>query len=666
MRELQFNGSWEGWRNVARKALAASLVPAQVTWRAGVGAQGSLLDVAMGEHPAPAEWMPSAVPRAFLTLGADVACSRSPSPWDALYRVLWRLTHGERHLLDVYVDEDVHALHRMAKAVRREGHKLRAFVRFRLVEAGGAEPRYIAWFEPAHDVLAREAPFFARRFPSMAWSILTPGLCAHGDGGVLGYTPGVSRELAPVGDDLETLWRTYYAHTFNPARVKPRMMRAEMPVRYWKYLPEASLIAPLLRDAPGRVQRMIEQQQALAAPPRFPVLPSRTGAGAMVRGGPPDREYATAAPAHRHPSPAPIIAPVRLLAPAGPPALHDEGAAAAAERSDRARRLLALRGCTPGSSPLAAADVRIGTASWTDPTMTAAGVFYPAEARDARTRLEYYASRFSLVEVDATYYALPSLRVASAWAERTPAHFIFDVKAHALMTGHATSVARLPRNLREALPDRLRRASMVRTDELPPELVDEVWRRFTSALAPLQHAGKLGALLLQMPRTFHASADNERTLDRLRERAGALECAVEFRHASWLDGDARRTRTLDRLRAHELAFVMVDAPPGFATSMPAITAVTCDRLAVVRLHGRRQETWERPVSVVSERYRYLYDATELAGWVPRIIDVAQRTQGVHVIMNNCHANYGTSNADEITALLVEFDLERRLLAGARS
>ena len=103
------------------------------------------------------------VPRAFLTLGADVACSRSPAPWDALYRVLWRLTHGERHLLDVYVDEDVHALHRMAKAVRREGHKLRAFVRFRLVEGADAAPRYVAWFEPLHDVLPREAPFFARR-----------------------------------------------------------------------------------------------------------------------------------------------------------------------------------------------------------------------------------------------------------------------------------------------------------------------------------------------------------------------------------------------------------------------------------------------------------------------------------------------------------------------
>ncbi len=106
---------------------------------------------------------------------------------------------------------------------------------------------------------------------------------------------------------------------------------------------------------------------------------------------------------------------------------------------------------------------------------------------------------------------------------------------------------------------------------------------------------------------------------------------------------------------------MVDAPAGFATSMPPVAAVTSERLAVVRMHGRRRATWETPVPLVSERYRYLYDAGELGEWVPRIIDVAQRTQDVHVLMNNCHANYGTSNADEITALLVEFDLERRRL-----
>ena len=623
LRELAFDGSWLGWRAAARQALAGGLAPARVAWRAGDGAQGSLLseEIASGGDPngasrAVPSAVPSAVPRAFLTLGEDVACCRDPAPWDALYRVLWRLTHGERSLLDVYVDEDVHALHRMAKAVRREGHKLRAFVRFRLVDAHGIAPRYVAWFEPVHDVLAREAPFFARRFPAMAWSILTPDRSAHWDGTSLEVGPGVPRADAPAGDRLEELWRTYYAHTFNPARVKPKMMRAEMPVRYWKYLPEAALIAPLLREAPARVARMLRQQRASATAP----------------------------------SPDDALPP------------HDAGIHVAARRSERARHVLTVRGFVPGASPVAGRNVRVGTASWTDPTMTAPGVFYPDDTRDARSRLAFYASRFAFVEIDATYYALPSERVARLWAERTPPNFLFDVKAHALMTGHATEAGRLPADLRAALPARTAGERMVRADELPAELLDEIWRRFLSALAPLADAGKLGALLLQLPRTHSASVDRERDLARLRARAGELPCAVEFRHASWLTGDRRTVRTLDLLRAHDLAHVMVDAPPGFATSMPAVCAVTSDRLAVVRMHGRRRDRWNTPVSTVSERYRYLYDATELGDWIPRIIDVAQRTQGVHVVMNNCHANYGTCNADEITALLVEFDEERRRLA----
>ena len=632
-RELVFDGGFPGWRAAARAALAEQIPPSRAVWRAGPAAQGSLLGVmgatsdaaTVAGRGAPAATPP--VPRGFLALAADVACCRAPAPWDALYRVLWRLTHGERALLEVYVDPDVHALHQMAKAVRREGHKLRAFVRFRRVGTGTARERYVAWFEPAHDVLPRESPFFARRFPAMDWSILTPERSAHWDGATLTVGAGVPRADAPAGDALEELWRTYYAHTFNPARVKPKMMRAEMPVRYWKHLPEASLIAPLLREAPGRVQRMLDARGALGATPLFPVLP-RAVPGAVPRA-------------------VPLATP------------HDEGVAVASARGARARALLAERGVAPGTSPLPGARIRVGTASWTDPTMTAAGVFYPDDARDARSRLAYYASRFSLVEVDATYYALPDARMTARWAERTPAEFVFDVKAHALMTGHAAAVARLPSDLREALPAPLRSASTVRADALPRELLDEVWRRFVAAVQPLQRAGKLGAILLQLPRTCQASPVNEQRVERFRSLGGTLDLAVEFRHASWVADAARERRTLALLREQALAFVMVDAPPGFATSMPPVAAVTSDRLAVVRLHGRRRDTWERPVRVVSERYRYLYDAGELSGWVPRIVDVAQRTQGVHVLLNNCHANYGTTNADEITALLVEFDRERR-------
>ncbi|CAN5913408.1 hypothetical protein BH11GEM2_BH11GEM2_21390 [soil metagenome] len=618
MPALTFDGTWAGWREVARAALQSGAEPASVAFRAGDEAQHSLLDSLPADRPTSATRTAGIVPKAFLTLGADVACHREPTRWDTLYRVLWRITHGERHLLDVCVDDDVHRLAMMAKAVRREGHKMRAFVRFRLVGDDAGGEHYVAWFEPEEDVVRREAPFFARRFPAMRWSILTPDVCASWRDGALSFTAGVPRSAAPQGDDLESLWRTYYAHTFNPARASPKTMRAEMPRRYWKHLPEASLIAPLLRDAPARVREMMAQQRE---------------ANAVSGGARPVRDV--------------VALP------------HDEGVVVARGRSDRARKASGALGHRPATSVIAGLDVRLGTASWTDPTMTAPRVFYPDGIHTAEARLAYYASRFSLVEVDSTYYSLPSERVADLWATRTPAGFMFDIKAHALMTGHATNVNRLPADIREALPRSLADATSVRTRDLPDDVVDEIWRRFLAALRPLRDSGKLGALLLQLPRDCTPGDESESALARMRERAGADLCAVEFRHASWVTEGSRRERTLGICRDHDLAFVMVDAPPGFETSMPAMTAVTSDRLAVVRMHGRRTATWESPVSVVSERYRYLYDSAELAAWVPRIIDVAYQTQGVHVVMNNCHANYGSANADEITALVIDADWARR-------
>jgi probable DNA metabolism protein len=207
------------------------------------------------------------VPRAFLETAEAAACHADGERWALLYRVLWRLTHGEPKLMEVAVDGDVHRLLRMAKAVGREVHKMHAFVRFREVAGDECQPHYVAWFEPAHPVVERGAPFFARRFPSMRWSILTPHRCAHWDGEALRFTAGVPRSAAPTGDALEALWRTYYASIFNPARLRPGAMRAEMPKRYWRNLPEAALIPDLAADAPARVRRMIEEQH-LPRPPR--------------------------------------------------------------------------------------------------------------------------------------------------------------------------------------------------------------------------------------------------------------------------------------------------------------------------------------------------------------------------------------------------------------
>jgi DNA polymerase len=286
---VAFDPTFDGWRNAARPLLEDGVAPAAVLWEPSDDEQPALdglveeardsrrsaIAPARGEGEGSAAVVHGAprlrVPRRFFELAEAAVCHADGERWALLYRVLWRLTHGEPHLLEVAVDVDVHRLLRMEKAVRREIHKLHAFVRFRAVAADDGEPHYVAWFEPEHHVVERAAPFFAERFPSMRWSILTPRRCAHWNGEALVFTPGLPRAAAPGDDALEALWRTYYASTFNPARVRTNAMRAEMPVRYWRNLPEAAQIGELVRDAPQRVRRMVERQglpPELARPPK--------------------------------------------------------------------------------------------------------------------------------------------------------------------------------------------------------------------------------------------------------------------------------------------------------------------------------------------------------------------------------------------------------------
>jgi uncharacterized protein YecE (DUF72 family) len=331
--------------------------------------------------------------------------------------------------------------------------------------------------------------------------------------------------------------------------------------------------------------------------------------------------------------------------------VHDPGIETA-----RAR---AIAADDAGAQPIAltaAGTIRVGTSSWTDPTMTAPGVFYPADARSAEDRLAYYAAQFPLVEVDATYYALPSTRVADLWRERTPPDFTFDVKAHALMTGQPSEVKRLPKALRDALPAELAAKARVYARDLPAELRDEIWRIFKEGLAPLQEAGQLGAVFLQYPRWVFPSTENRDAILEARDRLSPLPCAVEFRHNSWLNGK-NAERTLRFLADHAIPIVMVDEPQGFRSSLPPVAAVTSPDLAIVRFHGRRTETWEARGIPTVERFRYLYGRDELAEWVPRVQHAAREARDIHVLMNNCYANYGATNAREIAALLLEAQLE---------
>jgi uncharacterized protein YecE (DUF72 family) len=324
---------------------------------------------------------------------------------------------------------------------------------------------------------------------------------------------------------------------------------------------------------------------------------------------------------------------------------HDPGFEAAADR-------LAGLGDV-NNEPIEVPDggaIRVGTASWTDPTMTAAGVFYPDAAKSAEDRLQFYASQFPLVEVDATYYALPYPKLAELWRDRTPPGFIFNIKAHALMTGQPTETKRLPKVIREALPEDLKAKPRLYARDLPEDVTEAVYHGFVDALQPLKETGKLGAILLQYPRWFFPISESRDAILESRDRLDGIEVAVEFRNGSWFN-EKNASRTLRFLEDNNLPFVMVDEPQGFKSSLPEIFAVTSQELALVRFHGRNAENWEKKGITPAERFRYLYDREQLSDWAPRIREAATKARETHVLYNNCYANYGAVNAREMAKLL---------------
>lgn len=256
-----------GFRRQARALLARGVPPAQVHWCAGPSHE----DLFAGAADAPADAGPAAasvnVPAAFLELCHDVILHREPQRFALLYRLLWRLVH-EPDLRHDPLDADMLHARVLAQAVRRDIHKMHAFVRFRQVadREDDGDPLHVAWFEPGHHIVEAVAPWFRRRFANMRWAILTPDRCVEWDRRELHLRPGASRDEAPPADAGEALWLTYYRSIFNPARLNIDMMCKEMPRRYWGNLPEARLIGPLAAQARERTANMIEQ--APAAPRR--------------------------------------------------------------------------------------------------------------------------------------------------------------------------------------------------------------------------------------------------------------------------------------------------------------------------------------------------------------------------------------------------------------
>lgn len=295
-------------------------------------------------------------------------------------------------------------------------------------------------------------------------------------------------------------------------------------------------------------------------------------------------------------------------------------------------------------------EVRVGTASWTDPTLTREADWYPSRSMSAEERLRYYADRFRVVEVDSTYYFPPTSDLAGKWVERTPADFRFDIKAYSLLTGHPTRPRSVWADVLVDLPDEHRGKGSVYLDHLPDAAVDRAWERFREALRPLDSAGKLGAVFFQFPPWFHPGPQARQVLEELPERMEGLDVAVELRNAGWF-GDGDTDRTLSLLDDLGLAYVCVDGPQGFENSVPPITAVTHPRLAVVRMHGHNRENWNRKGISPAERFRYLYSEEELEGWAPRVRELAEGTRETHVLFNNCYRDHGVRNAEQLARML---------------
>jgi uncharacterized protein YecE (DUF72 family) len=291
--------------------------------------------------------------------------------------------------------------------------------------------------------------------------------------------------------------------------------------------------------------------------------------------------------------------------------------------------------------------IRVGISSWTEPTLLKAGTFYPKGATTAEERLRFYAQRFPIVEVDSTFYALPSPQTANLWVERTPPGFTFDAKAFALLTQHPSPAARLPKDIRERLQPQGR--ANVYFKDLGARDRELIWDRFREGLQPLRESGKLGAVLFQFPKWFLPSAASYRFMEDLREWLPDFSIAVEFRQAAWMRED-RRERVFEFLRGRGLTYVAVDEPQGFSSSVPPAVAITAP-LAMVRFHGRNRETWERKGLTAAERFKYLYDRRELAEWVPRLRSMAAQATEVHAVFNNCYADYAVRNAEDLTELL---------------
>lgn len=291
--------------------------------------------------------------------------------------------------------------------------------------------------------------------------------------------------------------------------------------------------------------------------------------------------------------------------------------------------------------------ILVGISSWAEPELVRGG-FYPPDVKTPAERLSYYASRFSVAEIDSSYHFFPTQRNLALWLENTPDGFTFDVRAFSLFTQHPTPISSIPRTIREKYAGRIQAKSNVYLHHLPDQAAIELWAILVRTIESFQSAGKLGAVLFQFPPWFHPSPDNFDYIASCREKLAGYQVAVEFRTGSWLE--KHRDETLDFLRRNDIALVCVDEPQGLKSSVPPVCEATAP-LGIVRFHGRNSANWEKKGIPATERFNYLYSQDELEEWVPRINSVAENTKELHVIFKNKHADFPVKNAAHMKELL---------------
>ncbi|MBO9514002.1 MAG: DUF72 domain-containing protein [Variovorax sp.] len=283
--------------------------------------------------------------------------------------------------------------------------------------------------------------------------------------------------------------------------------------------------------------------------------------------------------------------------------------------------------------------ILVGTASWTDKTLIDCGRFYPPDCKTPEARLRYYASLFPLVEVDSSYYAIPTPATAQQWVLRTPEAFVFNVKAFRLFTGHFTETKVMHKDLQQALGA----GRKLYYKDVPEDIRAELWKRFVEALEPLRLAGKLGLVHFQFPPRLRFSQEAMAHIERCLAWMPRHTLSIEFRHRSWWESAARVASTLAFLREHRLVHTIVDGPQGADNSVPAVWEATHPDYLLLRLHGRNIQSYNAPAQTAAERFDYDYPDRELAELAAELVRIAYQVRNKHVIFNNCDEDKGQRN-----------------------